>query len=54
MILVIKPQTTESALEHMIQEIEHTGLHTHLSKGEEVTITLAGGSLIKINDMDIE
>ena len=24
------------------------------SKGEEVTITLAGGSLIKINDMDIE
>ena len=54
MILVIKPQTTESALEHMIQEIEHTGLHTHLSKGEEVTIVGLVGDKTKIDLTAIE
>ena len=54
MILVIKPQTTEAALEHMIQEIEHTGLHTHLSKGEEVTIVGLVGDKTKIDLTAIE
>ena len=54
MILVIKSQTTESALEHMIQEIEHTGLHTHLSKGEEVTIVGLVGDKTKIDLTAIE
>lgn len=31
MILVVKPQTPEDALHHLIKDIEATGLHTHLS-----------------------
>ena len=32
MILVVKPQTPEDALHHLIKDIEATGLHTHLSR----------------------
>ena len=33
MILVVKPQTPEDTLHRFIQDIESTGLQTHLSRG---------------------
>ena len=54
MILVVKPQTPEDALHHLIKDIEATGLHTHLSRGEEVTIIGLIGDKSKINLTAIE
>ena len=54
MILVVKPQTPEDALHHLIKDIEATGLHTHLSRGEEVTIIGLIGDKTKIDLTAIE
>ncbi len=54
MILVVKPQTSEDALHHFIKDIEATGLHTHLSRGEEVTIVGLIGDKTKIDLTAIE
>lgn len=54
MILVVKPQTPEDALHHLIKDIEATGLHTHLSRGEEVTIIGLIGDKSRINLTAIE
>lgn len=54
MILVVKPQTPEDALHHLIKDIDATGLHTHLSRGEEVTIIGLIGDKSKINLTAIE
>ena len=54
MILVVKPQTPEDALHHLIKDIETTGLHTHLSRGEEVTIIGLIGDKTKIDLTAIE
>ncbi len=54
MILVVKPQTPEDALHAFIKDIEATGLHTHLSRGEEVTIIGLIGDKTKIDLTAIE
>ena len=38
MIVVMKPNSTPQNLEAVVKKIESTGLRTHLSKGDEVTI----------------
>jgi len=38
MIIVTRPGTTESELDHLRERVEATGMRTHLSRGEERTI----------------
>lgn len=54
MILVMKPQATEAQLNNLIKDIESVGLHTHISKGEEVTIVGLVGDKTKIDLTSIE
>jgi 3-deoxy-7-phosphoheptulonate synthase len=49
MILVMKPHITEEALNRVVREIEATGLHTHVSRGEEVTIVGLIGDKTRID-----
>lgn len=54
MILVMKSQATASEISKVISDIESKGLHTHLSKGEEVTIIGLVGDKTKIDLTSIE
>ena len=54
MILVVKPQTPEDTLHRFIQDIESTGLQTHLSRGKEVTIIGLIGDKTQIDLTAIE
>lgn len=54
MILVIKPQTTEEELTCLLSEIHATGLHTHVSNGDEVTIIGLIGDKTKVDLSAIE
>ena len=54
MILVMKNNISDAELGSVVQEIENAGLHTHISKGEEVTIVGLVGDKSKIDVTSLE
>ena len=54
MILVMKNNISDAELGSVVQEIENAGLHTHISKGEEVTIVGLIGDKSKIDVTSLE
>ncbi len=54
MILVMKNNISETQLNSVVKEIEDAGLHTHISKGEEVTIVGLVGDKSKIDLTSLE
>ena len=46
MIIVMKPTATRENIENVVRKIENSGLRTHLSTGEEVTIVIGDKKLI--------
>lgn len=54
MILVMKNNISDAELDSVVQEIENAGLHTHISKGEEVTIVGLVGDKSKIDVTSLE
>lgn len=48
MIIVMKPQATKANIQKVIQYVEHSGLQTHLSKGDLITIIGVIGNKSKI------
>ncbi len=54
MIIVMKPNAPESAIQSITQIICSKGLQTHLSQGEQVTIIGVVGDKRKLNNQNIE
>lgn len=54
MIIVMKPNAPESAIQSITQVICSKGLQTHLSQGEQVTIIGVVGDKRKLNNQNIE
>ena len=54
MIIVMKPNATDSAINDVIQRIQENGLETHLSKGKQVTIIGCVGDKTRLADKNIE
>lgn len=54
MILVMKNNISDAELGSVVQVIENAGLHTHISKGEEVTIVGLVGDKSKIDVTSLE
>lgn len=54
MIIVMKPNAPESAVQSITQVICSKGLQTHLSQGEQVTIIGVVGDKRKLNNQNIE
>ena len=52
MIIIMKPNASEEAIEKVKHLIESKGLQAHLSKGDEVTI-VGDGKQIKTSDVYI-
>lgn len=53
MIIVMKPNVSEKAILNVISIIEEHGLHTHLSKGDQVTIIGVVGDKSKLSTTNI-
>ena len=54
MIIVMKPHASDASVEQVISIVEKSGLQTHLSKGEEVTIIGAVGDKTKLDTCSIQ
>lgn len=54
MIIVMKPNAAQEAINQVVSAVESYGLSTHLSKGEEVTIIGVIGDKSKMNTQSIE
>lgn len=54
MIIVMKPNATDSAINDVIQRVQENGLETHLSKGKQVTIIGCVGDKTRLADKNIE
>ncbi len=52
MIVVLKPQTTQDKIEHLVGWLNHQGVEIHLSQGEEYTILGLIGNTTSI-DMEL-
>ena len=54
MIIIMKPNASEEAIEKVKHLIESKGLQAHLSKGDEVTIVGVVGDKTRLHDSNIE
>ena len=54
MIIIMKPNADETAINHIVATIENKGLIAHLSKGAEVTIIGVIGDKTKLLDANLE
>lgn len=54
MIIVMKPNASQSSINYVIQAITNKGLETHLSIGKEVTIIGVVGDKSKLADQNLE
>ena len=54
MIIVMKPNASDEAVNKVLSIVESNGLKTHLSKGEEVTIIGAVGDKTKLDTCAIQ
>ena len=54
MIIVMKPNAKQEAIDHIVQIIRSNGLEVHLSAGQEVTIIGVIGNKAKLADKNLE
>ncbi len=54
MIIIMKPNASEEAVQNVIHLIQSKGLHSHLSKGDQVTIVGVVGDKSKLHGSNIE
>jgi len=54
MIIVMKPDATNTAVQDVVKRIEENGLEVHLSKGEQVTIIGCIGDKTRLANKNIE
>ncbi|MBO5197627.1 MAG: 3-deoxy-7-phosphoheptulonate synthase [Lachnospiraceae bacterium] len=54
MIIVMKPNAKQEAIDHIVQIIRSNGLEVHLSAGQEVTIIGVIGNKTKLADKNLE
>ena len=54
MIIIMKPNASDEAIEKVKHLIESKGLQAHLSKGDEVTIVGVVGDKTRLHDSNIE
>ena len=54
MIIVMKPNASEKSVQKVLSIVEQSGLKTHLSKGDEVTIIGAVGDKTKLDTCSIQ
>lgn len=54
MIIVLKPETSQEEIDHIVERIEKLGLQAHISKGEIQTIIGAIGDESKLMDQPLE
>ncbi len=54
MMIVMKPTATDAEVQAVIDRIESVGAHTHLSRGEEVTVIGAVGDREHVQRLELE
>lgn len=54
MIIIMKPNASEEAVQNVIHLIQSKGLHSHLSKGDQATIVGVVGDKSKLHGSNIE
>ena len=54
MIIIMKPNASEEAVQNVIHLIQSKGLHSHLSKGDQVTIVGGVGDKSKLHGSNID
>ena len=54
MIIIMKPNASEEAVQNVNHLIQSKGLHSHLSKGDQVTIVGVVGDKSKLHGSNIE